>query len=55
MMSEESLTEKLRDEGFDLDNCSTDEKVLYVWKLYLSSEVRLYWNYLMRFIQNKFI
>lgn len=45
-MSEAGLADKLRDEGLDIDNCSTEEKILYVWKLYLSSEVSLvpiYW------------
>lgn len=35
----EELLERLKAEGFDLKNCSTSEKALYVWKLYLTSEV----------------
>ena len=40
----EELSEKLKAEGFDLENCTTEEKVLYVWKLYLTSEVSNSWS-----------
>ncbi|XP_067946164.1 myosin heavy chain, cardiac muscle isoform-like isoform X2 [Watersipora subatra] len=35
------LTNKLKEDGVDLENCTTTEKVLYVWKLYLASEDEL--------------
>lgn len=35
-----TLDERMQKEGITLENMSTEEKILYVWRLYLDSEVR---------------
>jgi len=39
MSDEKILLEKLREEGVDIEKITPVEKILYVWKLYLASEV----------------